>query len=473
MPSLRYIILAIALVLYSCFTTRAESRDGNMVYEVTASKLNVRQGPTTGSAVIGVLTKGTIVAGERTSGVWIRINRNGQRGYIHSDYVRVVRSVPLTAPKARKSFWKRFEPGPFGTLLLVLFGIPFLLSLFQGLLNGIIELIKGGLFLIVDMIRTFGILYIAFFIAFLPFRILNRLQIILHKPWRFLQKHSWPADGVKPFLRIINVIAMAPLYIILTPLRFINAVAFNVILRPLSEMWNYICEVFAPSAPEEGGDSFWKWIVFLPVRILKYPVGHGLLTLTECLIFTIVDTIYPAVTLYHGTSGDAADAIIISPRRTRHHKAICGRMDGIWNVGGGNYAGDGIYFAPRSSTSLHYARTCSRPVLIICRVSLGRLLPLSLAPDEVFCAAGHPNAHKVTQYGLDNGYDSIEWWRSDASWWEYCLLDWQNRYNESWRIRPVMVMNINSYFFKRINGGARHWLFDKDIYNDIRQSTGI
>ena len=191
MPSLRYIILAIALVLYSCFTTRAESRDGNMVYEVTASKLNVRQGPTTGSAVIGVLTKGTIVAGERTSGVWIRINRNGQRGYIHSDYVRVVRSVPLTAPKARKSFWKRFEPGPFGTLLLVLFGIPFLLGLFQGLLNGIIELIKGGLFLIVDMIRTFGILYIAFFIAFLPFRILNRLQIILHKPWRFLQKHSW------------------------------------------------------------------------------------------------------------------------------------------------------------------------------------------------------------------------------------------------------------------------------------------
>ena len=182
MPSLRYIILAIALVLCSFSTTRAESGDGKMMYEVTASKLNIRQGPTTGSAVIGVLQKGTRVEGERASGVWIRINRNGQRGYIHSDYVRVVKSVPMTAPKVRKSFWKRLEPGPFGTFLLVIFGISFLLGLLQGILNGIIELIKGGLFLIVDMIRTFGILYIAFFIAFLPFRILNRLQIILHKP---------------------------------------------------------------------------------------------------------------------------------------------------------------------------------------------------------------------------------------------------------------------------------------------------
>lgn len=467
-----YIPLLIAAILLLCsiFPAFSDNDGSKTMYEVTASTLNVRQGPTTGSAVIGVLHRGAKVEGEVYNGVWVRIYYNGQKGYIHSDYARPVSRYVSAPVKAKKSLRERLKPGPFATFLFVIIGVPFIIGIIQGLISVIFQLISGGFLLILDTIRTFGLFYILFFIAFLPFRILNRIQIFLHKPWRFLQKYSWPADGVKPFLRVLNIAAMVPLYIVLTPLRFVNAVAFNLILRPLSEMWNYICEVFAPTAPEEGEEGFWKWIIFLPVRIIKYPIVHGLITIVECIIFTVVDTLYPAVTLYHGTSGTAAESIIISPTRTKFYQEYCGRTDGVWNVGSGNYAGDGIYFAPRASTSLHYARNCGDPVLIICRVSLGRILPLSLAPDEVFAAAGHPDAHNVTQYGLDNGYHSIEWWRSDCRWWEYCMLDWQNKYNESWRIRPIMVMNVNSYFFKRIPGGARHWLFDTDILQDLSDS---
>jgi len=71
---------------------------------------------------------------------------------------------------------------------------------------------------------------------------------------------------------------------------------------------------------------------------------------------------------------------------------------------------------------------------------------------------------------LNNGYTSIEWWRGDTGWWEYCLLDWQNKYNESWRIRPISVMSLDSHFFKRIDGGSRHWLFDRMVLKDLSDS---
>ena len=241
------------------------------------------------------------------------------------------------------------------------------------------------------------------------------------------------------------------------------------ILRVVSEFWNYLCEVIDPTGYEEGDRNFGEWIIYFPLRLLKYPIYHGLLTIIECAVFTVVDTIYPAITLYHGTSAVAADAIIICPNRV--DKGYNHRWtDGVWNVGGGNYAGDGIYFAPRLSTSRHYARYNYRQVIILCRVSLGRILPLSLAPWHVYSQAGHPNAHGVTKYGLNNGFTCIEWWRGDSRWWEYCLLDWQNKYNESWRIRPVMVLNLESHFFKRIAGGSRHWLFDSQVIDDLDQT---
>lgn len=350
--------------------------------------------------------------------------------------------------------------GIIGTFLLLCFVVPFLWGLLKGLVGALFELL-------LDLVSEFGIFYIIFFIGFLPFRILNWLQTFLHCPWRMFMKTPPSNENAREGLLVLHTIAKIPLYLALTPLRFANAVAFNLILRPIYEFWNYLSEVLVPSDYEEGDRNFGEWLMYLPLRIVKYPVYHGALTIIECVLFTVVDTIFPTVTMYHGTSSQAAAAIIQSPTRTPYTRAVACRSSGVWNVGGGNYAGDGIYFAPRASTAMHYARSNYSPVVIICRVTLGSLLPLSLSPNYVYYSAGYPNAHNVTSYGLKNGYKAIEWWRSDRKWWEYCLLDWQNKYNESWRIRPIMVLNPRSYFFKRTDGGSRHWFFDKMILGDI------
>ena len=465
-PCHKLFILLILSIFSLCCPVLGAAEEDLAVYEVTATRLNIRTGPTTGSSVAGALTKGTRIEGVKTDGPWIRIYVNGNKRYISSDYVSFIRykdtSSSSSSSYATTSSRKRSRGiGLGGWLFIIFIGLP----VGRAVLGILWEIFRG-------ILGSTGLFYIVFYVAFLPFRILNWMQIFLHKPWRFFQRYSWPSESIKPFLRVVNVIAMIPLYIVLTPLRFANAVAFNMILRPLAEFWNYLGEVISPSSWYEGRMDFGEWLMYLPIRILKYPIYHGALTLIECALFTVIDTIYPAYTLYHGTSAEAAGAIVICPNRVKKDAYSYTRTDGVWNVGGGNYAGDGIYFAPRSRTSMHYARYNAHPVMIICRVSIGRLLPLSLAPWSVFHAAGHPNAHAVTSYGLNNGYVTIEWWRADQSWWEYCLLDWKNKYNESWRIRPVMVLNLENHFFNRVKGGSRHWLFDRMMFNDFLQTIG-
>lgn len=455
----------ILFALFLCFSASAASPYENVaVYEVKAQRLNLRAAPSRDADVVSVCTQGTRLEGKALSGSsWMIVFINGRTAYAHSDYLQFLHysSDSKGGRESRKELRSRggVRLGLGGWLLLIFIGLPFL----RGVLGALWEIL-------LDIVGEVGLFYVIFYVGFLPFRVLNWLQIFLHKPWRYFQRYSWPSENSKPYLRVVNVICMVPLYVVLTPLRFLNAVAFNLLIRPLSEYWSYLGEVLNPSDSHEGSGDVLKWIYMLPYRILKYPVYHGALTILECVVMTVVDTVYPAVTLYHGTSSRAADAIVICPDRNRDLKFYSGWDDGVWKVGGGNYAGDGIYFAPRSSTSRHYARSNTDPVLIICRVSLGRVLPLSLAPYSVYSKAGYPDAHSVTSYGLNNGYTSIEWWRGDTGWWEYCLLDWQNKYNESWRIRPISVMSLDSHFFKRIDGGSRHWLFDRMVLKDLSDS---
>ena len=176
--------------------------------------------------------------------------------------------------------------GIIGTLILIFIVVPFLWGLLQGVLKAVFDLA-------LEMISEFGVLYIVFFIAFLPFRVLNWLQMFAHKPWRIFMKY--PPSGSRDFWRVLDVIVRIPLYVLLTPLRLANAVAFNLVLRPLYEFWNYISEVLSPSDYEEGNRNFGDWLLYLPLRIVKYPVYHGTLTIIECLFYTVFDTVFPTV----------------------------------------------------------------------------------------------------------------------------------------------------------------------------------
>jgi hypothetical protein len=225
------------------------------------------------------------------------------------------------------------------------------------------------------------------------------------------------------------------------------------------EMFNYIVEVIVPEGRREGSDNFLLWLVLIPWRIVKYVIWHGALTVIESGVWTAVDTFVPALTVYHGTTCAAAEGICQGPGRV----GAKNWLSAVWNVGGGNYAGNGIYFAPVKSTALHY----SSGSMIVCRVSFGKTLDLGLAPRWVYDQCGKPNALGVTKWGLDNGYVTGEWWRGDAGWWEYCMYDWQNRYNASWRIRPLYVLNIHDECMQRIPGGMYHWLFNSMVIKDL------
>lgn len=321
-------------------------------------------------------------------------------------------------------------------------------------------------FLLRSCVHVLEIFYYMFFraLSFL-FSFLNGLQRHLSKPWRALYKKHHGSDGINKFMRGFWTIIKIPLYVVLTPLRFVNAVFYNIVVHSSFEFFNYLSEIFDPTSKKEGGSNFVTWTLLMPLRIIKYG-WHYLLSLVECIIWTIIDTIIPALTLYHGTSHEASESICQSPGRI-------GAKDwysGVWNVGGGNFAGNGIYFAPVRRTSEHYARCNTNKSLIICRVSLGKVIDLGMAPKYVYNQCGSSNALEATNWGLKNGYTTGEWWRSDEGWWEYCMYDWQNRYNSSWRIRPLYVEDLNNNLILRIPGGMAHWLFRKMVIKDLKES---
>ena len=292
-----------------------------------------------------------------------------------------------------------------------------------------------------------------------PFYVLNWLQRFMAKPWRMFYKKNSGTDEKNEKKREILDFCKIPLYIILTPLRLINAVYYNLVVHCSFELFNYLVEVILPENKNEGEGNFLLWAVLIPWRIIKYPLWHGSLTLLESTIWTAIDTFVPALTLYHGTDCGAAESITQGPGR------VCSKnwLSGVWNVGGGNYAGNGIYFAPIRSTAYHY----SAGSLIVCRVSLGRTLDLGLAPKRIYDQCGSPNATGATDWGLKHGYVTGEWWRDDADWWEYCMYDWQNRYNDSWRIRPLYVLDLSDERLQRIPGGMYHWLFNRMVIRDL------
>lgn len=310
--------------------------------------------------------------------------------------------------------------------------------------------------------RTF---YILFRTLCIPFSILNWFQRFLSKPWRVFFKGHRGSDNLNRFWRGFWMLVKIPLYVTLTPLRLVNAIFYNVVVHLGFEFYNYVAELLDPSSKAEGGKNLFLWVLFLPWRAVKY-LWHMLLSVIESLFWTVVDIFVPALTLYHGTNYNASEKITASPDRKKESDT-----SGVWMVGGGNWAGDGIYFAPVRSTAEYYARYYDQKAIILCRVSLGKVIDIGMAPKAVFESCGHANAHLATEWGLKHGYTTGEWWRNGKNWWEYCMYDRKNRYNHSWRIRPLYIEELGSIRIHRIRGGMSHWLFNKMVMKDLSDSV--
>lgn len=440
------LIMLLAL-LFSAVALYASDNEALPAYYMVKTSLNVREAPSASSKVMGSLKKDSEVLVDSVVNGWAAIVFNDKVGYASKKYLsyqRPVETLQEEKIKQEKPFSLRKVMSNFVSVLIIIAVSVLALYLLQ----------KISVFVLM-LFAKMG--YWLYWVVCIPFMLSNRLQWFLAKPWRFFYMRNHGNDSRNAMRRRFWNIVKVPLYILLFPLRLVNAVYYNILVHCIFELYNYVLEVIMPS--NDDGDDTWRIILFLPWRLLKYVVYHGSLTIIESVVWTIVDTFVPALTLFHGTSYNACQFIT-----NGGNSGMSGRNVGIWNVGGGNYAGNGIYFASARSTALHY----SSGALIVCRVTLGRVLDLGMAPKYVYDQCGKPNALDATRWGLKNGYVTGEWWRGDAKWWEYCMYDWQNRYNDSWRIRPLYVLNIDDGYMQRIEGGMSHWLFRKMVINDLK-----
>lgn len=314
----------------------------------------------------------------------------------------------------------------------------------------------------------------SYYLFSIPFCLLNRLQHVLTEPWRYIFKTSWLSDGAKEFMRPALYGIQVLLYVVTTPLRLLNAFLYNIVIYGVTELYDLFSEVVQPSIWEEGYGSWWRWTYMLPWRVARYPVCNGSLVLIEGAVWTVIDTIIPAVTMYHGTDLIAGQAIT--------GKTGSRWTDGTFTASHSSWGGIGVYFASRRCVARRYAEDPSRlngrnPVMIVCRVSLGRILNYSLAPYSVYQNAGqYGNPAVLNRYAENNGYTTGEWWNQRGGYWEYCLFDWQSKYNEPWRIRPIYVYNFRTGRAQHIDSGLRHWLFSKMVIDNILDSiwfTGL
>lgn len=315
-----------------------------------------------------------------------------------------------------------------------------------------------------------NIFYHTYYLISIPFWLLNRIQLILTGPWRYVFKYVKVGDGSRKVLRPILYFVEIVLYIITTPLRLLNAILYNIFIYGMTELYDLICEVFLPNNRDEGKGSFFGWIIWFPLRLVKYPIYHGCLTLIEAAIWTVIDIIIPTITMYHGTSLEAAKAICGSASR---NKSLWSNwLAGTFKASDSNngWGGLGVYFSPsRKVVGWYSIRAGGHPVFIACRVSMGKILNYALAPLNVEANVGGGRQHSaLNRYADQNGYTTAEWW--NGNYWEYCMFDWQNRYNYPWRIRPIYVMNLRSGLAQHIDGGFRHWLFSKTVIDDIVKS---
>ena len=502
-------ILLVTLFLFIAGTVWGQAG----LYTVTGNTVNIRSGPGTGYQSVGTRKKGdTVTVLSMYDANWAKIRHGSSYAYMSRKYLAYKGPLPEQMDQQQHSskLKNKAPKGVWDSLYEIVKALLWMCAIVI-IVGGALDTEWGGPALLLQLITALGALagwlifhnakagavigmgvglfltfrfvayqmdwdfggigwltYLIWYLVSLPFYILDLLQFWLAKPWRPLMKSNNLPDKSKPGMRSFLRILQIPFYIALFPLRFVNAVYYNMLIHNLYELSNYILEVAIPSDDEEGGDGFWEWIIYFPVRFVKYLFYHGLLTILESLIWTVIDTFVPAVTLYHGTGESSADSMLCDPKRNKQRKYSSGWLSGIWNVGGGNYAGDGIYFGIFRKTLRNYQNGSA----IVARVTMGKTIDVVLMPDYVYNQAGHPNASAVSNWGLNNGYVSGEWWRSDRNtkWWEICMYDRQNRYNDSWRIRPIYAINSNTGIMQRISGGTAHWLFRKMVWDDLKNS---
>ncbi len=281
-----------------------------------------------------------------------------------------------------------------------------------------------------------------------PFLFLNWIMWILYNPLR----DAWidPQNSIPSLVfRLLLYSGIAPLYWLIvhlafTPLRLLNALYFDIVLYWTVVFCDSISELIHPRlnyGDPSQGYYLYRWFRYFPYRLYKIFRRNGG-ALLEGILMTGVDVVLPTYTMYHGTSFKGIATNI----------AQAGR----WYVGGGDYAGCGIYFGFYRHTAEHYAKGADN-ALIVARVCIFPCRNSATLPGRIRRKIGSDG--EGISRGLPFPFCSIEHWRnhSYAEWFEYCLVQpgKAGKYIRTWRARPLCV--LKNGIPKRIWGGLSLW----------------
>ena len=338
------------------------------------------------------------------------------------------------------------------------------------LVLGTVLLIVGFYILILVFIYMFrGVLW--WFSG--AFYLVDEFMWLLYNPLRvFMRANKKQREGVKgkvtrgSFL-LFTTFLIAPayklvIYFLTTPLRLLTAIYFDVIMYLFVMASDTIEELFNPKLGamrfKKGFKYFVLWIVMFPYRLLWFFIKN-ILALVDSAMMVIVSLAWPTFTMFHGTSHESVTSI---------------ERAGRWLVGGGNFAGSGIYFGRSIKTAKLYAGT--KPFvngkgetvfpIIMARVTLSVLRNITTLreDDRKKVADRSGQGGRELAQRIKFPYYATEFWRVDNGWWEYCLIRGgeDGKLVKTWRIRPVGYAHVkpeNSYegALQRLWGGKSHY----------------
>lgn len=288
------------------------------------------------------------------------------------------------------------------------------------------------------------------------FYFINFIIWFFYNPIRGFLKNRSGEGGRRTFvlfrISLISPIYFIVIHILLTPLRVLTAIYYDVLVY-LSIMLNDLLnDLFKPKIGkyrrESGMKYLFHYIIAFPYRLIVFLIRSSLIIIDSIFMFC-VSVVFPTLTMYHGTSFNEAGTNIIQSAE--------------WKVGSGDFAGLGVYFAVEKKVAIHYAKSSSSSNdvgMLIVRITTSFTRNASTLEKYTRGLIGN-NGRRLSNK-LPFPYSTIEHWRDDLSGWEYCLVQPNKlgKYIKSWRIRPVALIEIGSNreeSVPRIWGGISHY----------------
>jgi hypothetical protein len=273
-----------------------------------------------------------------------------------------------------------------------------------------------------------------------PFLWTNRLQWFLIWPARhwMRDRHSdWPYL-LFVLLSPVMVVYRVAAYVVLSPLRLLNAIYFNNILFWSVSLRDGIADLVQPLYNKQGAQYVLQWILFFPWRFIRFCIKYPG-TILQGLAMTAFDLLWPTLTLFHGTG---------------KREAVTIARTGEWHAGSGDFVGTGLYFGLQPEIAQHYARYRNDPLILIARVTLAPCRPVATLPPDLRKRIGRDGGSISRE--LKFPWVSLEHWRKDRQWYEFCLVQ-PSKYKaiKPWRVRPLCAVGKTAS--ERLPGGAAVW----------------